>query len=261
MSTSTFATLRARELGASAASGIMAWYGKLPLGAGLVVATATALQFINTFVTVPGCFAGAGFWAAPFSAIYNIFMSHLLHTGWIHLIFNILAFTPFAGYQERQMGTYPFLHFLLLLAFTTSIVYFTLVFVVGFVFSSVWQACVAGLSGIVFALIAVEANKGVMAEQDFFGFKVPGALFPWFLLVITQILFMSASFFGHLAGILAGLLFARGYLDIFIPSRSSFSRVEENPFLGGLARFPAYVQVPGVKSLLRAFVVTYPSAR
>ncbi|KAJ3400020.1 hypothetical protein HDU80_007351 [Chytriomyces hyalinus] len=249
MSQSAMLALRARELGASVGSGILSWYGKLPLGVGIVIGVCTAFQLLGLFVTVGQCFSGSAFWLAPVSRAATLFLSHFLHTGWLHFIFNMLSFAPFGGYQERNMGTYPFLHFTLLLAVTCSVVYFAIAFVVGIVWSTIWTQCVAGLSGIIFALISLEANRGEMQTQDFFGIKVPGAMFPWVLLVVTQFLIPGAAFFGHLAGILTGILHARGFLDAFVPGPDTFSRLESAPFFGGLSRYSAYVGQPGSISL------------
>ncbi|KAI8845672.1 hypothetical protein BJ741DRAFT_585498 [Chytriomyces cf. hyalinus JEL632] len=249
MSQSAMLALRARELGASVGSGILSWYGKLPLGVGIVIGVCTAFQLFGLFVTVDQCFSGSAFWLAPVSRAATLFLSHFLHTGWLHFILNMLSFAPFAGYQERNMGTYPFLHFTLLLAATCSVVYFAIAFVVGIVWSTIWTQCVAGLSGIIFALISLEANRGEMQTQDFFGIKVPGAMFPWVLLVVTQFLIPGAAFFGHLAGILTGILHARGFLDAFVPGPDTFSRLESAPFFGGLSRYSAYVGQPGSISL------------
>ncbi|KAJ3066193.1 hypothetical protein HDU98_010491 [Podochytrium sp. JEL0797] len=241
--------VRARELGSSAATGIMQWYGKLPLGVGIVLGVCSVLQCFNTLFTVPGCLSGASWLEAPFSQLYTLFMSHFLHTGWFHLLFNMLAFAPIAGYQERNMGTYPLLHMILLLCATTSVIYVCLTFVVGFLFRGLWTGCVEGLSGIVFALISLEANKGDLQTQDFFGVKIPGSMFPWFLLIVTQFLFMGSSFFGHLAGILAGVVFAQGFLDKLMPGPNYFHRVESTPAFAVLHNFPTFVPQPGSVAL------------
>ncbi|KAI9333118.1 hypothetical protein BDR26DRAFT_868614 [Obelidium mucronatum] len=240
---------RARDLGSAAAAGVLQWYGKMPLGGGLVVGVCTGLQVFNTVVTVPGCLSGAAWLGAPFSQLYTLFMSHFLHTGWFHLLFNMLAFAPFAGYQERNMGTYPLLHIILLLCATTSIIYIALTFVAGILFKGLWTGCVAGLSGVIFALISLEANKGDLQTQDFFGVKVPGAMFPWFLLIVTQFMFMSSSFFGHLSGILAGVLYSQGVLDKFFPGPAYFHRLESTPALSFFHGFPTFVPQPGGVSL------------
>ncbi|KAJ3024639.1 UNVERIFIED_CONTAM: hypothetical protein HDU68_007917 [Siphonaria sp. JEL0065] len=147
------------------------------------------------------------------------------------------------------MGTYPLLHIILLLCASTSAIYVGLTFIAGFLFKGLWTGCVAGLSGIVFALISLEANKGDLQTQDFFGLKIPGSMFPWFLLIVTQFLFMSSSFFGHLSGILAGVAYAQGFLDRFFPGPSYFHRLESTPFFSILHGFPTYVPQPGGVSL------------
>ncbi|KAJ3298559.1 hypothetical protein HDU79_009324 [Rhizoclosmatium sp. JEL0117] len=249
MSSSAQYISRGRELGSTAASGLMQWYGKLPAGVAVVVALCTALQVLNTFFTVPGCLSGASWLSRPFTQVYTFIMNHFLHTGWIHLIFNMLAFVPFAGYQERNMGTYPMLHLVLLLGVATSAIYVVLTFLFGFLFKGLWVGCVAGISGVVFALISLEANKGDLQTQDFFGLKIPGSMFPWFLIIVTQFIFMGSSFFGHLSGIFAGILYAQGILDKAFPSPSYFHRLESTPFFAFIHGLPNFIPQPGGISL------------
>ncbi|KAJ3012569.1 UNVERIFIED_CONTAM: hypothetical protein HDU68_001128 [Siphonaria sp. JEL0065] len=130
----------------------------------------------------------------------------------------MLAFVPFASYQERNMGTYPLPHIILLLCATTSAIYLAVTFVsAGFLFKELWTGCVAGLSGIVFALISLEANKGDLQTQEY----------------VTE------------QRILAGVAYAQGFLDRFFPGRSYFHRLESTPFLSIFHGFPTYVPQPG----------------
>ena len=80
-----------------------------------------------------------------------------------------------------------------------------------------------GLSGVIFALIVAETHVNAIQHRSFYGFfTVPAAYFPFLLLVVWQFIFPNISFFGHLGGILAGILYTRGWLAPLTPSSSSF---------------------------------------
>ena len=49
---------------------------------------------------------------------------------------------------------------------------------------------------------------------------MPGALYPWALLVAMQVAIPRVSFVGHLAGLLVGFAEVRGFLDGALPGRA-----------------------------------------
>ncbi|KAJ3102195.1 hypothetical protein HK100_004411 [Physocladia obscura] len=224
MSNTAQYAVRARELGTAAAAGLTQWYGTLPAGVAVVVGVAVSLQLAALLVALPGCLSGAAWLAAPFSQ------------RWIHLILNILAFIPFAAQHERNMGTYPFLFMFLLLAFTTSAVHLVLAFFFGFVFSGLWIACTVGLSGIIFALISLEANKGELQTQELISLE-------------------SKSQEPYFRG-------AQGYFERVFPGTAFFHRVESTPFLGVLINIPTFVPQPGGISLptFNTYTASTPSS-
>ena len=64
------------------------------------------------------------------------------------------------------------------------------------------RECMAGLSGILFALIVMEGEVlGGGEPRSIFGlFAVPAAAYPWVLLFVYQLLMPGVSFVGHLSG-------------------------------------------------------------
>ena len=86
----------------------------------------------------------------------------------------------------------------------------------------VLPSCSVGYSGILFALIVADHRVRGTQQRSIFGvFIVPAAYFSWILLILCQILLPQTSFFGHLGGILAGMLYASGWLDWSFPSAAS----------------------------------------
>jgi hypothetical protein len=83
--------------------------------------------------------------------------------------------------------------------------------------------CSVGFSGVIFALIVAETHVNNIQHRSFYGlFSVPAAYFPWLLLVLWQFIIPQVSFFGHLSGILAGIMYSKGWLACVTPTPSSF---------------------------------------
>jgi hypothetical protein len=93
-----------------------------------------------------------------------------------------------------------------------------------------------------------------------FGTSVPGFVWPWVLLIIIQVFFSNVSFFGHMAGILVGMAYARDWLAPFIPSNPYFTYFEETRILSWMVRIPSYVNMPGIIALPTAFEPSLPGS-
>lgn len=255
-STSTITAARAKEVGAQVGEAIKAFYLSLPLGVASVLASVVVLQTINfvAFYTLPGCLSGelvfsSGFLIRVFTLLSNAF----LHTGWSHLLVNMISFAPLAGSLERSIGTLPFFHLILVIIVCNSVIQLFLSFFASFLLKSFWTSCSQGLSGVIFALFAAEFNKGDATGFIVFGTPIPGFAWPWILLIATQILFRNVSLFGHMAGIVVGTAYARDWIAPFIPSNPYFTYIEESRLVSWMARIPSYVHMPGVIALPSAF--------
>lgn len=84
------------------------------------------------------------------------------------------------------------------------------------------SSCAVGFSGVIFGLVVVDvaASSGSAPSaprRSVFGlFTVPAPLYPWLLLVLWQLLMPSASFVGHLSGVLVRLRSARDMLLLLL---------------------------------------------
>ncbi|KAI9343039.1 hypothetical protein DFJ73DRAFT_523205 [Zopfochytrium polystomum] len=168
MSSTAEAVVRAKELGMQAGEYIKSWYGSLPLFTSLVLVSSLVIQIVNfiSFYNLPGCLSGEVYFASPFLRLYLLLSNPFLHRGWLHLIFNSIAFAPLGGSLEKSLGSLRFLHLLLLFSVLISVVYLTLTFFVGFIVKSLWSACVEGLSGLIFAYISAESSKGEIGSIE-----------------------------------------------------------------------------------------------
>ena len=74
-----------------------------------------------------------------------------------------------------------------------------------------------GFSGVLFALKVLVNHfhaDSHSATTNTFGFDIPRKAAIWTELIIIQLLVPKASFLGHLAGILAGLVYLHGFYPI-----------------------------------------------
>jgi hypothetical protein len=59
------------------------------------------------------------------------------------------------------------------------------------------------MSGVIFGLIVIDNHHSASSQRSIFGlFSVPSSLYPYVLLVVWQVIMPSASFLGHLCGVL-----------------------------------------------------------
>lgn len=70
----------------------------------------------------------------------------------------------------------------------------------------VLSQCAVGASGLIFGLIVVDNAEGGHQHRNILGVvNLPARLYPWALLLLTQLLMPSVSFVGHLSGILVSM--------------------------------------------------------
>ena len=105
---------------------------------------------------------------------------------------------------------------------------------------SALRSCAIGASGVIFALLVVDnaaSARGASSSVSLLGrAEVPAPLVPWLLLLVIQVAVPSASFVGHVAGVLAGEAWALGLLGRFSPSDAAVARAEASPAFEAHAR-------------------------
>jgi membrane associated rhomboid family serine protease len=147
---------------------------------------------------------------------HRFFTSNFLHGSPTHILFNMLTLYGLGDEFERRVGTARFLHWLSTLATLGGLLDCILCTAL---FNIPWlpffRSCSIGLSGFLFSLM-IDQTSRMDASRSlplFCGtFSVPVRFYPWALLLVLA-LFPGVSFVGHLAGILVGLLYTRGYLN------------------------------------------------
>ncbi|KAG2383625.1 hypothetical protein C9374_004296 [Naegleria lovaniensis] len=92
---------------------------------------------------------------------------------------------------------------------------------------SMIHECSIGFSGVIFTYLTILSMDGFQSTQSLFGLvNVPSKLYPWILLLVTELLISNASFVGHLFGIIIG------YVYVFVFERNTFISQHYENFLG-----------------------------
>ena len=121
---------------------------------------------------------------------------------------------------EKRLGSAKFLVTLIILTLVSSIFYVVLAVAGADLLEdhSLMTQCAIGFSGVLFGMKVLNIHYSNQEQQrtSFFGFLVPMKFAVWLELIIIQVMVPNSSFMGHLAGILAGLVFVKGPLPTIL---------------------------------------------
>eukprot|EP00041_Stephanoeca_diplocostata_P016457 m.324238 g.324238 ORF g.324238 m.324238 type:complete len:245 (-) comp20371_c0_seq3:28-762(-) len=135
----------------------------LPVGTRLIIAVCTVIQ---VFATGTGNGLAMVTCLQPMKVthsyqIHRLWTHTMVHTGWLHLVLNMMTLVPFGPKVELHTGTVQFINVVLQFSFWGSIIYLALVFAIDAVGldSSLDYACVIGFSGVLLGLLVVYVYK------------------------------------------------------------------------------------------------------
>ncbi|KAF2008186.1 rhomboid protein 2 [Amniculicola lignicola CBS 123094] len=212
---------------------------RLPLCTRVLLAVMVALYV----ATIP--LAWLRDWAAlepdkvGLASLYRLNTFPLMHIGFFHMIFNVIALAPLLERFESEFGT-----LVTLVLFTGPFgllpggIYILLE---KFVLRS--NTAVMGASIWVFLLLSSEALKTQKSNPNFSigPYKIPTWTTPLILIVLTSILVPDVSLIGHLCGAGIGYLWASGWIKFLVPHEKILRFIESK--LNLLGRLPHYVSV------------------
>uniref|UniRef100_A0A7M5V7F1 Peptidase S54 rhomboid domain-containing protein n=2 Tax=Clytia hemisphaerica TaxID=252671 RepID=A0A7M5V7F1_9CNID len=145
----------------------------------------------------------------------RLFLSSFYHLDDMHLYFNMVSFIWKGMKLEQDLGRRKFISLLAVFSVATQLMMLGLNHSLYLAFKNqdYLFTCAAGFSAVLFALKVLttassDGNQSVMGLP----IVVPTRYACWVELVLIQILVPNASFTGHLAGILVGLLYVYGPL-------------------------------------------------
>jgi rhomboid domain-containing protein 1 len=150
----------------------------------------------------------------------RLFLSSIIHADDVHLYYNMLSLCWKGIQLETMLGSKEFLVLILFsLVVSHSIMVFMSYFLYQFMsfdgYMSGYTTCAVGFSAVLFSLKYVLNCKSPSA-QSVMGFMDPAKYAAWLELVLISLITPNASFIGHLAGILAGVLYVHGPTEIFL---------------------------------------------
>jgi rhomboid domain-containing protein 1 len=155
----------------------------------------------------------------------RIIFSPFFHVDDWHLYYNMVSFCIKGRSLEKRYGSYYFSVLLLVFSISCSLAYILIEYVAAyFIFKnySLLNSCAVGFSGVIFALKVLTTHH--LQSGTIYTLKgslsVPSKYAYWFELIAISILTPNASFAGHLAGVLVGLLYIYGPLKFVIKQLS-----------------------------------------
>jgi len=192
---------------------------------GLVMALCVGIFYLPAFLPIPhelflalmptnACIGSRAIWERM--QWQRLVVAPLVHADEMHLVYNMGSLLWKGMQLEQRMGTKRFGALLLVFTLLSSAL-----MVVGSVVLaeflhvySFYHECAVGFSAVLFALKVVLFHESPNSYHhvSFLPFLVPGKYVAWVELAIIQLLVPRASFFGHLCGILAGLIYVSGAL-------------------------------------------------
>ena len=149
----------------------------------------------------------------------RLILSSFFHLDDMHLYYNMISFIWKGISLERDFGKRKFFIVLLLFSILTQLTMLGLnqFLAVVFLNKKYLYVCAAGFSAVIFALKVLTTASSSGNEQIMgLPIVVPSRYACWVELVVIQILVPNASFTGHLAGILVGLLYVHGPLKYLV---------------------------------------------
>lgn len=151
---------------------------------------------------------------------------------------------------EPALGSPAFCALIVELILTTGAFYIALAIMLSTLFPTlapgIMGSCAVGFSGVLFGLKVVLNARSGAGWSNVYGITLPNKYVAWAELFLVQLMLPEASFWGHLAGILAGLVHVyvvspwrhHHAVSSFFGSRQSGHRFEGRGMWGGRSSSP-----------------------
>ncbi|KAI8846419.1 hypothetical protein BC829DRAFT_445333 [Chytridium lagenaria] len=207
------------------------------------------IEVVNFFTlhVLPGCLSGSLLFGNPILRVFTLVANYFLHPGIITLIISLILFIPLGSMFERRLGSISFLyHFFVVLGIPMAIIYLVLIYFASFTISSLWMTnCAEGLLPMAFAFITVECFQTSFRWWRIHGLALLGVYFLTFFPFIGPDIFLIYN----IAGILTGLIYSLGFLNILVPKSTFFTSLEDSALCSWMLKFPTFVPNAGVITL------------
>jgi len=145
--------------------------------------------------------------------VWQFLTFQFLHSGWLHLFFNLFALWSFGRVVEQIIGTRRFLQ----VYFGAGIIGGILQVALGFIDPQIWGGYTVGASAGICGIIAVSAMIDPHSSISIWGFPMRAKPFLIGLICLSifgiVVPFDRAAHAAHLGGILTGMAFVRWFLN------------------------------------------------
>lgn len=181
--------------------------------------------------------------------IYRLVTFPYFHAGFIHILFNMIAWIYLGKEFERMMGTLGAAYSILVLFVPLSaILHCTAAFLLDALAGTRFRyECAIGISGVLFSILVFNLQMSGTTSVSFFGMiNIPSRWYPWILALLLQLISSRLSLLGHLSGIVLGYALAYGWLSNFSPSEFKLQDIEENM---GFISWPLWQSVPSAMGI------------
>ena len=142
---------------------------------------------------------------------WRLLVPAFIHASDTHVIYNCASFLYKGITLESHLGSLHMLFLVLYLAISSNCLYvlIALSFSKLGLSSSMLSNCVVGFSGVIFGLKTIinSSPRYDVSAERIFGWRYPRSVSPWTELVLASVMMPNVSFFGHLCGILAALIY------------------------------------------------------
>lgn len=148
----------------------------------------------------------------------RLILSALEHGDDIHLYYNMLSFLSKGRSLEQHYGSFYFIYLLSCFTFLTGGTYVGLEVLISELTGDKhhYKTCAIGFSGVIFALKVLTTHYWETGYRRYFGLRVSGKYAVWLELMAIQLMVPNASFVGHLAGIIVGVMYTQGPLKFIM---------------------------------------------
>lgn len=189
--------------------------------------------------------------------LYRIITSAFAHANIQHIGFNGLALLALGSKLEKQLGSLGFLCLSIAIVKLTGVMYLGICFALTFVpeqygGGEIWKYhCAVGYSGVLFCYLYIDCAFST-SHYVCYNVRFSKKVIPWAFLAFTQALMWdSASFLGHLCGILVGVGYSTRLLCCVMPRYSCIEKVEGLRCWNCLVNVEAYLCIPQYKPMQR----------
>ncbi|XP_062439108.1 rhomboid-related protein 4 isoform X2 [Rhea pennata] len=145
----------------------------------------------------------------------RLLLSPFHHADDWHLYFNMVSMLWKGIMLERKLGSIWLAYIIAIFSVLVGVVYMVLEYMLAEILDdpTYKMSCAVGFSGVLFALKVLNNYYNPGRFSSVFGVQISNKYVCWVELVAIHLISPGASFAGHLAGILVGLMYTAGPLE------------------------------------------------